>query len=51
MMGAGLIMPFQQVLSEVVFKVTPDGVDMVRPVLRVIQFDEKRWAVNPVVMR
>ena len=43
-------MLLQQVASKVVVEVSPDGVDMVCIVLRVVILEQERWSMDPVVM-
>lgn len=43
-------MLLQQVTSKVVVEVSPDGVDMVCIVLRVVILEQERWSMDPVVM-
>jgi len=38
---AARVMLLQQVLTEIAFKIAPDGMDMVGIVLRIVHFDEE----------
>src|SRR5438094_829967 len=44
------VMPPQRVVAEVVRKIAPDRVDVVRVVLRVVEFEEEARALHAVVM-
>ena len=40
----------QRFVTEVVFEVPPNAVDMIGVVLSVVIFDDERWTLDPVVM-
>ena len=40
----------QRFVTEVVFEVPPNAVDMIGVVLSVVVFDDERWTLDPVVM-
>src|SRR6266496_3371311 len=44
------VMPLEQVVAKIVFQIAPDGVDVVRVVLRVVVFEEERRALHAVVV-
>ena len=50
-MVAVLIVGTEQVYTEIVFDMSPNGVDMVSVILRVVIFHEEEGTVQPVVMR
>src|SRR5688572_21025846 len=43
--GAAIVLA-QQIAAEVTVEIAPDGVDMVRAVLRVVVFDEEAWSLD-----
>ena len=45
-----LVMPLEHVRAKVVREVAPDGVDMVRVVLRVVVFEQEGRALHAVVV-
>src|SRR5262245_24308235 len=46
-----LVMLAEQVFTKVVLKITPDGMNVVGVVLRVIVFKKEGWALHSVIMR
>src|ERR1700757_4030030 len=48
---AGLVMLLEQVLAEVAGHLAPDGMNMICVILRVIQLDQERRRLNPVIVR
>ena len=46
-----VVMLPQNIFAKIVFKIAPDGVDMVRVVLRVIVFHQKRGPLDAIIMR
>ena len=50
MMVSVLIVGAEQIYTEIIFDMSPNGVDMVRVILRVVIFHEEEGTVKPVVM-
>src|SRR5438552_18891582 len=44
------VMLAQQVLPKIVFEITPDGVNVVRIVLGIVVFQQKRRALHAIIM-
>src|SRR5207249_2758271 len=49
-MRYALVMFAQQVVSEIVFKIAPDSVNVVRVVLRIVVFHQESRALHAIVM-
>ena len=46
-----LIMQTEEIFTEIVFQVTPDGVNMVGVILRIVIFYQEKWTVETVIVR
>src|ERR1700730_13190994 len=47
---AGLIVFFQQVQTEVAFKIAPHGMDVIGGILGVIELNQERRRLDPIIM-
>jgi hypothetical protein len=41
----------QNVFAKIVFEIAPDSVNVVRVILRVVEFHQKCRGLNPIIMR
>src|SRR5437764_13778838 len=46
-----VVMFEEQIFAKVAVKIAPDGMNMVRIVLRVVVFEKEGWTLNPIIMR
>src|SRR5438045_2166053 len=46
-----VVMFEEQVFAKIAVKIAPDGMNMVRIVLRVVVFQKEGWTLNPIIMR